>query len=561
MPTRYLVTAALPYSNNRLHVGHIAGAYLPADIYVRYLRATGQDVHFICGSDDNGATAEISALREGSTPAAIAAFYNDRQAKDFAGLGINFDIYGGTHHPDFVERHTQLSQEFFRRIHDRGFFTKRRTKQLYDPKADRFLPDRFVRGTCHHCGADRATGDQCESCGAMIDPLLLKKPVSAITGEPAIVRETTHWYLRLSDFEKPLREWLEGKQGQWRSTVLNFALGQIKQGLPERSMTRDITWGVPVPLDDPDAAGKVLYVWFDAPIGYMSFTAAWCQREQGDWRAYEKLWSDPDTRIVHFIGEDNTVFHALTWPAMLMADARFQLPYEVVANSYLNLKVAGELKKISKSDTAADAPVWVEEYLKKGLDPSALRYYLTAVAPEGARTNFDPADFTNRNNGELVAAFGNFVNRALTFTQRYFESRIPDDAAQKDVDRAHLAAADVALNRVGQQLEGRRFRAALEDLMAYVRACNEYISVRAPWTARKTDVADCAASIATCIRTTNVLAVMAYPFMPAASAKMLEMLGLPAAAPAWRAPTPLPCGHALGELKLLFSQLEGVVVA
>lgn len=556
MPKRYLVTAALPYSNNRLHVGHIAGAYLPADTYVRYLRAAGHEVRFICGSDDNGATAEITALRENSTPAAIAAFYNQRQARDFAGLGIEFDIYGGTHHPDFVALHERLSQEFFLRIHEKGFFTKRRTKQLYDPKAERFLPDRFVRGTCHHCGAENATGDQCESCGSMIDPLLLRSPVSAITGEPAVVRETTHWYLRLADFEKPLREWLESKQGHWRPTVLNFALGQIKQGLPERSMTRDITWGVPVPLDDPDAKGKVLYVWFDAPIGYMSFTAEWCTLHEGDWRAYERWWADPETAIVHFIGEDNTVFHALTWPAMLMADGRWQLPHAVVANSYLNLRVDGEPRKISKSSTPPDAPVWIEEYLKKGLDPSALRYYLTSVAPEGARTYFDPAEFITRNNSELVAAYGNFVNRALTFAARYFEGRVPDDGASTDADRQHIARGEASLREVGACLEQCRFRAGLESLMAFARACNEYFSARAPWSSRKSDLAECAATIAACIRSIQVLALMSWPFMPGVTAKIQGMLGLPQGAPTWSPPAPLAAGHALGPPTLLFSNLE-----
>ncbi|MCH7870152.1 MAG: class I tRNA ligase family protein, partial [Planctomycetes bacterium] len=270
MAKRYLVTAGLPYSNGRPHVGHIAGAYLPADTYVRYLRAAGKDVLYICGSDDNGVAIEISAMREGKSPQEIATRFNQRQVADFAGLGIEFDIYGGTHQPEFREMHERISQEFFKRIYDRGFFTKKTTKQLYDPKAKRFLPDRYVKGTCHHCRDHETNGDQCERTGSIIDPLLLIDPVSVITGEPAEVRETTHWFLSLNRFEKPLREWLESKQGHWRQGTLNFALGQIKQGLPERAMTRDIEWGIPVPLDDPDAKGKVLFVWFDAPIGYIS---------------------------------------------------------------------------------------------------------------------------------------------------------------------------------------------------------------------------------------------------------------------------------------------------
>jgi methionyl-tRNA synthetase len=556
MPSRYLVTAALPYSNNRLHVGHIAGAYLPADTYVRYLRARGREVRFICGSDDNGVAIEITALQESTTPQQIAAFFHDCQERDFAGLEIEFDVYGGTHHPDYVELHERLSQGFFARIHQRGFFTKRRTKQLYDRQADRFLPDRFVRGTCHYCGFDRATGEQCEACGQMIEPLLLKDPISVITNRPAEVRETTHWYLRLSDFQEPLRRWLESKQGQWRPNVLNFALGQIKQGLPERSMTRDISWGVPVPLDDPDARGKVLYVWFDAPIGYLSFTAAWCARQEGGWQGWERWWCDPETAIVHFIGEDNTVFHALTWPAMLMADGRSQLPAAVVANNFMNLKVAGELRKISKSDTRPDAPVWVEEYLKKGLDPDALRYYLTIQAPEAARTAFDPEDFVTRNNSELVAAFGNFVNRALSFAARYFSGRVPDAAGQTDADRAHLAKAADALRKVGTCLEEHRFRAGLEEMMAFARLCNEYFSLRAPWATRKDDLPDCAATIATCIHTIHFLAIMAWPFMPGAARKLMAMLGRVEEPIRWEAPPPPEPGARLGEPTILFAKLE-----
>ncbi len=555
MPKRYLVTAALPYSNNRLHVGHVAGAYLPADTYVRYLRAAGRDVRFICGSDDNGVAIEISALQENRTPAEIAGHFHDLQARDFAGLGIEFDVYGGTHHPDFVELHERFSQEFFRAIEARGYFTKRRTKQLYDPQAGRFLPDRFVRGTCHHCGYDRATGDQCDNCTQMIDPLLLGRPVSVISGQPAEVRETTHWYLRLSDFEQPLRAWLESKQGQWRPNVLNFALGQIKQGLPERSMTRDISWGIPIPLDDPDARGKVLYVWFDAPIGYISFTAGWCRDHEGDWRRFEPWWADPETAIVHFIGEDNTVFHALTWPAMLMAERRFQLPAAVVANNFMNHRVGGELLKISKSTTAPDAPVWIEEYLKKGLDPDALRYYLTALAPETARTAFDPDEFITRNNSELVAALGNFVNRSLTFAARYFDGRVPEAAAQTDADRAHVTRGGEALRTVGAHLEGYRFRAALEELMAYARVCNEYFSVRAPWASRKDDLADCAAAIATCIHAIHYLAVMAWPFMPGAARRMLTMLGRPPEV-RWDDPPPPVAGAPLGAPVILFAKLE-----
>jgi len=555
MPKRYLVTAALPYSNGRLHVGHIGGAYLPADTYVRYLRARGADVLFICGSDDNGVAIEISALKARKSPQEIATYFHRRQKLDFAGLGIEFDVYGGTHQPGFAELHERFSQEFFRRIHARGYFTKRKTRQLYDRPAGRFLPDRYVRGTCHHCHAPGATGDQCEACGQMIDPLLLIDPVSEISGQPAEVRETTHWYLRLDAFEQPLRRWLETKQAYWRPSVINFALGQIRQGLPERAMTRDIEWGVPVPLDDPDARGKVLFVWFDAPIGYISFTARLCEQRDGDPQGYQRWWADPDSAIVHFIGEDNTVFHALIWPAMLMADGRYQLPHNVVANNFINFRLRGDETKVSKSRTPEDSPVWIEEFLKR-FDPDALRYYLTAIAPENAKTVFDPRDFVSRNNGELVAAFGNFVHRTLAFAARYFERRVPGAGAQTDADRAHLAAAEQALEKVGRNIESHRYRLALEEMMAFARACNQYFGSREPWRTRKDDPADCAAAIATCIRVVHCLAIMAYPFMPGAARRMLAMLGKPEEPVRWAAPAPLPAGHVLGEPAPLFEKLE-----
>ncbi|MFH1747794.1 MAG: methionine--tRNA ligase [Planctomycetota bacterium] len=555
MPKRYLVTSGLPYSNGRLHVGHIAGAYLPADTYVRYLRARGHAARFICGSDDNGVAIEISAQKAQTTPQEISTHFHERQKKDFQGLGIEFDVYGGTHQPAYCQIHERISQEFFRHIHEQGYFTKLRTKQLFDPQANRFLPDRYVRGKCHHCGAANATGDQCDECGQMIDPLLLVEPVSQITGQAAEIRETTHWHLSLHKFEKPLQEWLESKQDQWRSNVLNFALGQVKQGLPERSMTRDIEWGIPVPLDDPDAQGKVLFVWFDAPIGYISFTAQHCQDTEGDWRGYEKWWCDPDTAIVHFIGEDNTIFHALIWPAMLMADARHQLPSTVVANNFVNIRLGSADEKVSKSQTPEDSPVWIEEYLKR-FDPDALRYYLTAIAPETARTAFDPSDFVQRNNSELVAAFGNFVNRSLTFVAKYFDGRVPDVTSRTERDQAHLAEGATTLQKVGACIEEQRFRAALEEMMAYARLCNEYFSLREPWRTRKEDISDCAAALGTCIHAMQYLAVMSHPFMPRAAGRLLDMLGLPAEAPRWESPEILTSGHALGTPAILFEKLE-----
>ncbi len=565
---RYLVTAALPYSNGRLHVGHVAGAYLPADIYVRYRRARGDAVRFICGSDDNGVASLISARKEGRSVQELTAHYNARQRADLAGLGIRFDVYGGTHQPEFTELHERLSQDFFKTIHDKGFFTKKSTVQLYDADAGQFLPDRYVKGTCYHnlpngspCKYPEAYGDQCEHCGNAIDPMKLIDPVSTITGTRPQPRETTHWYLQLQQFEGRLREWLESKRAPadgppWRETVLNFSLGAIRQGLPERAMTRDLDWGVPVPLDDPDTRGKVLYVWFDAPIGYVTFTAKLCERLDGDWQTYADWWKSPDCRIVHFIGEDNTVFHALTWPAMLLAESSYQLPWYVVANAFLNIRFPGkEEEKISKSRGTA---VWIEEYLKT-FDPDPLRYYLTAIAPENQRTAFSIDDFITRNNNELVNALGNFFNRSLPFAHRYFGGKVPDPGQREQIDRGQLAAIPVRRDRIAEHLDAFRFKAALQELMDFARAANGYVDAKKPWVQCKNDLPACGTTINVCIQTVRALATFMAPFLPFSAEKTAGMLNLDAAAGAlpWDLATQeLPAGHTLNEPVILFKKLD-----
>lgn len=562
---RFLVTAALPYSNGRLHVGHVAGAYLPADTYVRYLRARGEDVRFICGSDDNGVAALISARKEGKSAEELTAHYNARQAADFTGLGIQLDIYGGTHQPGFVDLHNRLSQEFFRSIHDKGYFTKKTTRQLYDVQANQFLPDRYVKGTCYHiwngqpCRYPEAYGDQCEQCGNSIDPEKLISPVSTITGTRPEVRETTHWYLQLGKLQEPLRQWLESKRAAvgdspaWRETVLNFSLGQIKTGLPERAMTRDLSWGVPVPLDDPDAAGKVLYVWFDAPIGYVSFTARLCEQSGGDWRGYARWWKDPDCRIVHFIGEDNTVFHALTWPAMLMAEGTYQLPSQVVANSFLNIKFPGkEEEKISKSRGTA---VWIEDYLKS-FDPDPLRYYLTAIAPESARTAFDVDDFIQRNNGELGNALGNFLNRWVSFAHKYFDGKVPPAGERRAVDLEQLALLKTQAARVTEHMEAFRFKAAMAEIMSLARAANGYFDAKKPWAQRKDDLPGCGTSINVSIQTAKALVTLMAPFLPFSAAKCAQTLNLDPRLPWEEATAEISEGRPVGEASILFKKLE-----
>ena len=568
---RFLVTAALPYSNGRLHVGHIAGAYLPADTYVRYLRATGADVRFICGSDDNGVAALKTAREQNRPVEELTAHFNECQRRDFAGLGIEFDIFGGTHQPEYVAVHEKLSQEFFLRINEKGLFTKRATKQLYDEQAKQFLPDRFVRGTCPHCNSDKAFGDQCEECGRSVDQTALRNPVSLMSGSTPQLRETVHWYLRLDRLQSKLAGWLASKKdaaacgAAWRTIVLNQSLGRIEsEGLPERAMTRDLTWGVPVPLDDPDAKGKSLYVWFDAPIGYVSFTAALCEKNGEGVKGYERWWKDPECKVVHFIGEDNIVFHAITWPAMLMAThdsddvqgrlGEYQLPHNVVANSFMNIKFPGqEEQKISKSRGHA---VWIEDYLRT-FDADPLRYYLTTVAPEGARTAFDIDDFMARNNGELLNAFGNFFNRTVTFAHKYFDGRVPSPGTKETVDDQALHRRSDAAVRTAVELEACRFKAALAEVIALARAGNVYFDATKPFLARKTDMAACGRAINVCLQTARTLTTLISPFLPTIGGKCAKMLGLGAEYLKWPSATAeLPSGHQLSEAIILVRKLE-----
>ncbi len=567
---RFLVTAALPYSNGRLHVGHIAGAYLPADTYVRYLRATGADVRFICGSDDNGVAALKTAREQNRSVEELTAHYNQAQARDFAGLRIEFDIYGGTHQPDYVAIHEQFSQDFFRAIHAKGLFVKRKTRQLFDAKAGQFLPDRFVRGKCPHCGSDKAFGDQCEECGRAMDQQTLLEPISLMTNTKPELRETVHWYLQLEKLQSRLSTWLASKRdgtagAVWRATVLNQSLGRIEtEGLPERAMTRDLTWGVPVPLDDPDAKGKSLYVWFDAPVGYVSFTEALCDQRGEGTGAYERWWKDPDCKVVHFIGEDNIVFHAITWPAMLLAShdsddlqglrGEYQLPHNVVANSFLNIKFPGkEEEKISKSRGTA---VWIEDYLLT-FDSDPLRYYLTAIAPEAARTAFDVDDFIARNNGELLNALGNFFNRTVTFAHKYFGGKVPTHGTLTDEDAMQLERCSKALSATGAELDACRFKAALAEVMSLARAGNGYFDATKPFLSRKTDMAACGRAINICLQTCRTLTTLIAPFLPTTAETSAAMLRLEGNWRAWSSACDrIPDSHNLGEAVILVKKLD-----
>jgi methionyl-tRNA synthetase len=554
MPRKFMITGALPYSNGRLHVGHVAGAYLPADIYVRYLRANGDDVRFVCGSDDHGVAIPITAAKEGKTPQEVSSLYNGKQKTDFEGLGIQFDIYGGTHQPGFAELHAKFSQHFFKKVFDNGYFTKKTTRQLYDAQAGKFLPDRYVKGTCPHCKHPNAYGDQCENCGQSLDPLMLIDPISTITNTVPEVRETVHWYMQLGQFNEKLKEYL-GLHANWRPQVLNFARGLLAEGLPERAMTRDLEWGIPVPLEDPDAKGKVLYVWFDAPIGYVSFTAQYEQNHGKSEDEYATWWKNRDCRVIHFIGEDNVIFHALIWPAMMMAEGSYRLPDEVVANSFLNIKFPGkEEEKISKSRGTA---IWIEEYLRM-FDPDPLRYYLTAIAPETQRTAFDVDEFIQRNNSELLAAFGNFINRILAFNAKTFDNKVPPQGTLDDADKAQMEMLRTFPARVAEQLEQYRFKAALGEVMELTRQANAYVNVKQPWKQKKTDLAACGTTVNICIQTIRCLMTLMQPFLPFSACKIAKMLQLDEpTAFAWaKAAEPLPAGHALGTPEVLFKKLE-----
>ncbi len=567
---QFLVTSGLPYSNNRLHVGHIAGAYLPADIYVRYLRTRGDNVRFICGSDDNGVAALKSAREEGISVEELTAKYNASQQESFKGLGIEFDIYGGTHQPEFVKTHERLSQAFFLKIHDKGYFTKRTTSQLYDTEAKQFLPDRYVKGTCPTCKSDGAHGDQCENCGRSLDQTDLIDPVSTMTGTSPELRETTHWFLRLDQLQQPLADWLRSKKEgaggvRWRDIVINQSLGRIDaEGLPERAMTRDMSWGIPVPLDDPDAGGKVLYVWFDAPIGYVSFTEELGQRLGEGEDAYKNWWRNPDCKIVNFIGEDNIVFHAITFPAMMLAthdsdnvqgDAgEFQLPHNVVANAFVNFKMPGkDEEKMSKSRGTA---IWIEDYLKD-YDPDPLRYYLTAIAPEQQRSAFEFDDFIARNNGELLAALGNFVNRTMTFAHKYFDGQVPPAGNREQIDLDQIQACKDVAKRTADALEEYRFKSAQEEMMSLARAGNGYFDNTKPFQTRKTDMEACGRAINVCLQTVRTLTTIMSPFLPNIASKCRDMLSLADSAKKWdTACDTLVDGHSLDKAQYLVQKLD-----
>ena len=536
---RTLVTCALPYANGPIHIGHLAGVYVPADIYVRYLRMRGREVLYVCGSDEHGVPITIKARQQGCSPQDIVDKYHGIIKDSFEGLGIHFDIYGRTS----SEVHARNASAFFRKLYDDGKFITRESEQYYDPEAKTFLADRYIVGTCPRCGNEGAYGDQCEKCGSTLSPEELINPRSKLSGAAPVKKKTTHWYLPLQDYEAWLREWiLEGHQ-EWRSNVYGQVKSWLDGGLQPRAVTRDLDWGVPVPVEG--AEGKVLYVWFDAPIGYISNT----QELLPD--SWEKWWKSPDTRLVHFIGKDNIVFHCIVFPAMLKAYGDgYILPDNVPANEFLNL----EGDKISTSRGWA---VWAHEYLKDfpGKE-DVLRYVLTANAPETKDNDFSWKDFQQRNNSELVAIFGNFVNRAMVLTHKYFDGKVPVCGRLEDIDKEVLAEIPQLKASMEKNIEGFKFREALKDAMGIARIGNKYISDTEPWKVAKTDLERTGTILNISLQICADLAIAFEPFTPFAAERLRTMLGSGLDWEVLGRPQVLPAGHQLGTPELLFAKIE-----
>ena len=536
---RTLVTCALPYANGPVHIGHLAGVYVPADIYVRYLRMRGEEVLYVCGSDEHVVPITIKARQLGCTPQDIVDKYHKIIDESFKGLGINFDIYGRTS----SKVHEKNASEFFRKLYDEGKFITRESEQYYDPEAKTFLADRYIVGTCPKCGAEGAYGDQCEKCGSTLSPEELINPKSKLSGAEPIKKKTTHWYLPLQDYEQWLRQWILEGHKEWRSNVYGQVKSWLDGGLQPRAVTRDLDWGVPVPVEG--AEGKVLYVWFDAPIGYISNT----QELLPD--SGEKWWKSEDTRLVHFIGKDNIVFHCIVFPAMLKAYGDgYILPDNVPANEFLNL----EGDKISTSRGWA---VWAHEYLKDFPGKQdVLRYVLTANAPETKDNDFSWKDFQARNNSELVAIFGNFVNRAVVLTHKYFGGKVPAAGELQPVDTEALAQIPQLKASLEKNIEGYHFREALKDAMSIARVGNKYISDTEPWKLAKTDMARTATILNVSLQICADLGIAFEPFTPFSAKKLREMIGSPLDWELLGKSDILEEGHQIGQAELLFSKVE-----
>ncbi|MEF2643578.1 MAG: methionine--tRNA ligase [Paramuribaculum sp.] len=537
---RTLITTALPYANGPVHIGHLAGVYVPADIYARYLRLRGDEVIMIGGSDEHGVPITIKARKEGVTPQDIVDRYHKIIKDSMEELGVSFDIYSRT----TSDIHSQMASDFFRKLYDEGQFEQQTSLQPYDEQAGEFLADRYVVGTCPHCGSDRAYGDQCEACGTSLNATDLINPHSALTSAPVTMKETTHWYLPLNRWEEKLRRWILDGHKEWKTNVYGQCKSWLDLGLQPRAVSRDLSWGVPVPVEG--AEGKVLYVWFDAPIGYISNTKELLPD------SWEKWWKDPETRVINFIGKDNIVFHCIVFPAMLMAYGDgFQLPDNVPANEFLNL----EGDKISTSRNWA---VWLHEYLRDFPGKQdVLRYVLTANAPETKDNDFTWADFQARNNNELVAILGNFVNRAMVLTHKYFEGRVPAAGELLDIDRELISAIGRVKASLSDNLDNFHFREALKDAMELARLGNKYLQETEPWKVAKTDMPRVATILSCALQLCANIAIAFEPFLPFMSDNLAKMIGLEKMTWDELGRTDLlPAGTQLAKPELLFEKID-----
>ena len=547
---RTLVTSALPYANGEIHLGHLAGAYLPADIYVRYLRMRGEDVLYICGSDEYGVPITMTAEKEGITPKELVDRNHASIKKSFAGFGMSFDNFSQTSRAV----HTDTAQAFFKDLHDQGVFRQKTTEQFYSPSQNRFLADRYIEGTCPRCSSANARGDQCESCGSTLDPTELLDPRNVQDGSPLELRETTHWFLPLGDWQERLIDLIDAHP-EWKDNVKQYCRGWFKDGLQDRAVTRDLGWGVPVPLPDHD--GKVFYVWFEAPIGYISSTREWAAA-QGDPEAWKTWWQSPDTRLVHFIGKDNVFFHAVMFPAMLMAHSEdYVLPDNVPANEFLNL----EGQKLSTSRGFA---VWLPEFLEK-FQADTLRYTLARNAPETRDMNFTWENFQARNNGELGNNFGNLINRGLTFIHKFFDGQVPawSEDGMTDLDRKALAEVEADLAKWVVHIERFEIKAAIEVAFHAGNVGNTYFQESAPFNTRKTDMERCGQSLGVIVQILRMLALMLAPVVPFGMEKLWEWLGMET--DLWQGGwaegiLDIPAGRALGVPEVLYPKLDDEMI-
>jgi methionyl-tRNA synthetase len=545
MSKRILVTSALPYANGPIHLGHLAGAYLPADLYVRYKRLAGEEIIFICGSDEHGVPITIAADKEGVSPQVVVDRYHTMNKKVFGDFGISFDYFGRTS----SAIHREVSQEIFLNLHKKGVFKKKREKQFFDLKAGMFLADRYIRGTCPVCGHTEAYGDQCEKCGTSLSPTELINPVSMLSGEPPEMRETEHWYIPLGDFQERISAWLDTRT-DWKPNVMGQCRSWLNAGLGDRAVTRDLTWGVPVPLED--AGGKVLYVWFDAPIGYISATKEWAAQTGNpeDWKLF---WMDEETDLVHFIGKDNIVFHCIMFPATLMAHGDYILPVNVPANEFLNL----EGRKLSTSRGWA---VWLHEYLQE-FESDHLRYALGTTMPETKDSDFSWKDFQARVNNELADIFGNFIFRTLSFTDKYFEGKVPRLTDPTEEDNALLIEIATTRDHVAGLYNQFRFRDAIAATMNLARSANRYFTSMEPWHTRKSDPAKCGNTLNVCVQVAGALSILFEPVLPAACRKLRKDLGLGEPV-TWAMAEPglIESGRTISAGEILFRKLDDELI-